>query len=87
MLILTLFLVVGCVLLYAGGTWLVRGASELAAALKIPKAIVGLLLVAFGTSAPELIVNLIAAYDGETSFALANVSGSNLTNLLVGFGL
>lgn len=87
MLMLILILVGGCILLYAGATWLVRGASELATALGIPKAIVGLLLVAFGTSAPELIVNLIAAYDGETSFALANVSGSNLTNLLIGFGL
>ena len=87
MLIHILLLLGGCVLLYAGATWLVRGASELATALNIPKSIVGLLLVAFGTSAPELIVNLIAAYDGETSFALANVSGSNLTNLLVGFGL
>ena len=87
MLIHILLLLGGCVLLYTGATWLVRGASELATALNIPKAIVGLLLVAFGTSAPELIVNLIAAYDGETSFALANVSGSNLTNLLVGFGL
>ena len=82
MLIHILLLLGGCVLLYAGATWLVRGASELAVALKIPKAIVGLLLVAFGTSAPELIVNLIAAYQGQTSFALANVSGSNLTNLL-----
>ena len=87
MLIHILLLLGGCVLLYAGATWLVRGASELAVALKIPKAIVGLLLVAFGTSAPELIVNLIAAFQGQTSFALANVSGSNLTNLLVGFGL
>ena len=87
MLVHILLLLGGCVLLYAGATWLVRGASELATALNIPKSIVGLLLVAFGTSAPELIVNLIAAFDGETSFALANVSGSNLTNLLVGFGL
>jgi len=87
MLIHILLLLGGCVLLYAGATWLVRGAAEISLALKIPKAIVGLSLVAFGTSAPELIVNLIAAYQGETSLALANVSGSNLTNLLVGFGL
>lgn len=87
MLINILLLLGGCVLLFAGATWLVRGASELAVALNLPKAVVGLLLVAFGTSAPELIVNLIAAYDGQTSFALANVSGSNLTNLLIGFGL
>lgn len=83
----SLLLAGGCILLYAGATWLVRGASEIAVALKIPKAIVGLSLVAFGTSAPELIVNLIAAYQGQTGFALSNVSGSNLTNLCVGFGL
>ena len=70
-------LFLGCGLLLAGATWLVKGASEIAEALKIPKAIVGLSLVAFGTSAPELIVNLIAAYQGETELALANVSGSN----------
>jgi cation:H+ antiporter len=80
-------LLAGCGLLLAGAHWLVKGAAEIAVALKIPKAIVGLSLVAFGTSAPELIINLIAAYQGETRFALANVSGSNLTNLLVGFGL
>lgn len=77
----------GCILLYLGASWLVRGASEIALVLKIPKAIVGLSFVALGTSAPELIVNLIAAYRGETGFALTNISGSNLTNLLVGFGL
>ena len=62
----SLLLAGGCILLYAGATWLVRGASEIAVALKIPKAIVGLSLVAVGTSAPELIVNLIAAYQGQT---------------------
>ena len=82
-----LLLVGGCVLLYWGAIWLVQGASEIALNLHISKAIIGLSLVAFGTSAPELIVNLIAAYQGQTGFALTNVSGSNLTNLLVGFGL
>ncbi|HJN66061.1 MAG TPA: sodium:calcium antiporter, partial [Pirellulales bacterium] len=82
-----LLLVGGCVLLYWGAIWLVQGASEIALNLHISKAIIGLSLVAFGTSAPELIVNLIAAYQGKTGFALTNVSGSNLTNLLVGFGL
>ena len=82
-----LLLAGGCILLYLGAIWLVRGASEIALVLKIPKAIVGLSFVALGTSAPELIVNLIAAYRGETGIALTNISGSNLTNLLVGFGL
>jgi cation:H+ antiporter len=87
MLVNTLLLLGGCVLLYFGAEWLVRGAAIIAEALGIPKSVVGLTLVAFGTSAPELVVNLIAGYEGQTDIALANVSGSNLTNICVGFGL
>jgi cation:H+ antiporter len=78
---------VGCVLLYLGANWLVRGAAAVADSLGIPKAVIGLTLVAFGTSAPELFVNLIAAWRGETDLALSNISGSNLANLCVGFGI
>jgi cation:H+ antiporter len=82
-----LLIAAGCVLLYFGADWLVRGASTIADALGAPKAVIGLTLVAFGTSAPEMFVNLLAGYQGETGFALSNVSGSNLTNICVGFGL
>ncbi len=82
-----LLIAAGCVLLYFGADWLVRGASTIADALGVPKAVIGLTLVAFGTSAPEMFVNLLAGYEGQTGFALSNVSGSNLTNLCVGFGL
>jgi cation:H+ antiporter len=81
------FFLAGCVLLYFGAEWLVRGAAAIAESLGIPKTIVGLTLVAFGTSAPELFFNVIAGFRGETGIALANVSGSNLTNICVGFGL
>ena len=66
---------------------LVHGAKGLSLALGIPAAFVGSILVAFGTSAPELIVNLVAAHQNHTEFALGNVAGSNVANLLVGFGL
>ena len=77
----------GFVLLYYGAEGVVAGAGRLGRDLGIPKAVVGVVLVAFGTSAPELFVNIISAAEGRTSFALANVSGSNLTNLCLGFGL
>jgi len=82
-----LIFLVGCGLLYLGANWLVRGAASVADSLGIPKAVIGLTLVAFGTSAPELFVNLIAASRGHTEFALSNISGSNLANLCVGFGI
>ena len=81
------WLLAGFVALYYGAEWLVEGAVTIANRTKISKAIAGVILVAFGTSAPELFVNGIAALQGETGLALANVSGSNLTNLLIGFGL
>ena len=86
-LLFVLALGAGCVLLYFGAGWLVHGASAIATILGIPKSVVGLTLVALGTSAPELFVNVLAAVRGETGLALANVAGSNLTNLCVGFGL
>jgi cation:H+ antiporter len=78
---------IGVVLLSFGASWLVRGASTIAIAFGIPKHVIGLTLVALGTSAPEFFVNVLAAWHGETDFALSNVSGSNLANQCVGFGL
>jgi len=77
----------GCVLLYFGAEWVVRGAARIATVLGFSKAVVGLTLVALGTSAPEMFVNVLAGYRGETGFALSNVSGSNLTNICIGFGV
>ena len=84
----TIFLfLLGVVLLYYGAELLVRGASSLALRTRLPKAVAGLTLVALGTSAPELFVNVLAALEGDTDFALANVSGSNLANTCLGFGI
>ncbi len=87
MLVNILLLVAGCVLLYFGAEWLVRGAAGVAGSIGISKSVIGLTLVAFGTSAPEFFVNVIAGIRGESGFALSNVSGSNLTNICTGFGI
>lgn len=87
MLIDCILLLISFYLLYKGANWLVDGASGVASRLGISKVVVGVTMVAFGTSAPELFVNIIAAARGKTDFALSNVSGSNLTNLCIGFGI
>lgn len=86
MLISILLALLGFVVLYYGAVWLITGATSIALNLDVSKVVVGLTLVAFGTSSPELFVNVIAAYRDHTGFALANVAGSNLTNLCLGFG-
>lgn len=74
-------LVVGLFLLLAGGASLVRGASGIAESYGVSPLVVGLTVVAFGTSAPELVVNIIGALKGETDIAFGNIAGSNLANL------
>ncbi|MFK7929767.1 MAG: calcium/sodium antiporter [Myxococcota bacterium] len=84
-----LILVVGLAMLIAGAELLVRGGGALALALKVPALIVGLTVVAFGTSAPELAVSVSAAVgpDGATETALANITGSNIANILLVLGI
>ena len=77
----------GLVLLILGGELLVRGASRVAAAFGIPSLIIGLTVVAFGTSAPELAVSVRAAMTGEAAIAVGNVVGSNIFNVLFILGL
>ncbi|MFH0975994.1 MAG: calcium/sodium antiporter [Spirochaetota bacterium] len=79
--------ILGVVLLLVGGELLVRGASRLAVALGISPLIVGLTIVAFCTSAPELSVTLQAAYAGTADIALGNVIGSNIANILLILGI
>lgn len=71
----------GAALLYFGAEWFVGGASRLALALRIPQLIVGLTVVAYGTSAPEVIVGIRAAMSGHGDVALGNVIGSNIANV------
>lgn len=87
MLLSIVYVTAGFAVLYFGAEWLVKGARSIALNLNVSKIVVGLTLVAFGTSSPELFVNVVAAYRGNTGLALGNVAGSNLTNLCLGFGL
>jgi cation:H+ antiporter len=74
-------LVAGIGLLVLGGTLLVRGASEVAAGLGVSPLIVGLTIVGFGTSSPELVVNIFGSLRGVTEIAFGNVVGSNISNI------
>ncbi len=82
-----IFLALGSVGLYFGAEWLVRGASGLARAMGVSRLAVGLTVVAYGTSMPELVVSLVSAVDGKSALALGNVMGSNIANLGVILGL
>jgi cation:H+ antiporter len=87
MLLNILILLVGLVTLILGGEVLVKAASKLALRFNISPLIVGLTVVAFGTSAPELLVSLNSALKGAPDFALGNVIGSNISNLALVLGL
>ena len=76
-----LFILAGLILLIAGGNWLLRAAVDLSLKLNIPKIVIGMTVVSFATSAPELIVSINAAIDGFPDLALGNVVGSNIANL------
>ena len=80
-------IVAGLVLLILGGELLVRGASKLAAAMRISPLVIGLTVVAFGTSSPELAVSLQSAFAGNADIALGNVIGSNILNVLFILGV
>jgi len=79
-------LLVGIVILILSGDWMVRGAAALARHWGIPSLIVGLTIVAFGTSAPELFVSIQAVLNGSSELAAGNVIGSNIANVLLALG-
>lgn len=74
-------LLAGGLLLYAGAEWLVGGATRLALALRVPQLIIGLTVVAYGTSAPEVVVSIQAGRAGLGAVAIGNVIGSNIANI------
>lgn len=85
---LTYFLfVLGFIFLIKGADYLVDGASAIAARLSIPHIVIGLTIVSFGTSAPELIVNLMASLNGNSDLSLGNIMGSNISNILLILGI
>jgi len=87
-LIFTLILfAIGVFLLVKGADWLVDGASALAKRLRVSDLAVGLTVVAFGTSTPELIVNIVASARGNADIAIGNIVGSNIANILLILGI
>ncbi len=81
-----LFLVLGLLGLFFGGDWLVKGASGIAERYRVPPFVIGLTIVGFGTSTPELLVSLQAALAGSPGIAIGNVLGSNIANILLILG-
>ena len=87
MLIQVLLLIAGFILLVKGADWFVDGASAIAEKLKIPQLIIGLTIVAMGTSAPEAAVSISAALKGNADITIGNIVGSNIMNILIILGL
>lgn len=87
MLLTFVLLFIGFVVLISGASWLLSGATALARRFKVSELVIGLTIVAFGTSAPELIVNIFAAADARHDIAFGNVIGSNLFNLFIILGI
>ena len=78
---------VGLAGLFFGGNWLVQGASALALRFRVPPLVIGLTVVGFGTSTPELLVSVQAALAGAPGIAIGNVVGSNIANILLILGV
>ncbi len=81
------FFVIGLLMLYFGAEWLVKGSSSLARSLGLTPLIIGLTVVAFGTSAPELVVSVVSSIQKKSMIALGNVVGSNICNIALVLGL
>ena len=80
-------LIAGFVLLYFGGDWLVNGGVALACRFRISSLVIGMTIVAFGTSAPELLVSMMSSIKGSAGIAMGNVIGSNIANIGLILGL
>lgn len=87
MLLTYVLLFVGFACLVKGADWFVEGSSSVAKLLRVPSIIIGLTIVAFGTSAPEAAVSITAAIQGQNDIAIGNIVGSNFFNLLVVIGI
>jgi cation:H+ antiporter len=82
-----IYLAGGIALIIYGANWLVEGASSVAKKFGISDLVIGLTIVAFGTSAPELTVNIFSALKGSTDIAVGNILGSNICNILLILGI
>ena len=77
----------GFILLILGGNWLLKSAVSISLRLQIPKIVIGMTVVSFATSAPELIVSIKSALEGYPDLAIGNVIGSNISNLGLVLGI
>lgn len=82
-----LFLAIGLVALYFGAEWLIEGAKSLASRAGLSKHVIGITVVAFGTSVPELVTSAVAAYKKETDISVGNLIGSNIFNIMIVLGI
>ena len=82
-----IYIAIGLLLLVKGADWLVDGAISIAKRKNISDMVIGLTIVAFGTSLPELTVNLLASFQGDSDIAIGNVLGSNICNVLLILGI
>ena len=82
-----LLLAVGFVMLVKGSDWFVDGSSGIATKFGIPQLVIGLTIVAMGTSAPEAAVSISAAFKGNADITIGNIVGSNILNILIILGL
>jgi len=87
MIVNVVLFILGLTALYFGASWLVSGASGIASRYGIPPLVIGLTIVAFGTSFPELLVSITAAIKGMSDLAIGNVVGSNILNIALILGL
>jgi len=81
------YLIIGSVVLFYGADWIIKGGSQLAKYFGLSNIVIGLTVVAFGTSLPELVVSLAAALEGSPTIAIGNVVGSNIANVGLVLGL
>jgi len=87
MLLNLVFFVIGFLMLYYGASWLVKGSSSLARNLGLTPLVIGLTVVAFGTSAPELFISVVSSIKDKSMIAVGNVVGSNICNIALVLGL
>ncbi|MEE1070636.1 MAG: calcium/sodium antiporter, partial [Paludibacteraceae bacterium] len=80
-------IIIGCIALIKGADWLVEGASSIAKRFGISDLVIGLTVVALGTSMPEFVVNMVSVANGATELAITNVLGSNIINIFIILGL
>jgi cation:H+ antiporter len=87
MILNTIYFIIGLLILYYGANWLVKGSSSLARNLGLTPLVIGLTVVAFGTSAPELFISVVSSIKDKSMIAVGNVVGSNICNIALVLGL